>query len=561
MQRQTNYIKYLLLFSLFLCFNHSLIAQEWKLEKMNAKINTPDYDEIAPVNSLNGKTLCFTRVGYPVYDKTLMDTGEDLNKKLNSRKYKKRLAQIFSQIAERKIDDPIKSSFNQDIWIAYSNSGEFNIVQHPIYPLNNALPNSACAVSPDGNEMIVINQFDIDGGMREGFSTVQKYGNNWSFPKPMLIEGYKNIGTDVGLTMNNQGNVLILTMSGEDTHGENDLYVSFQTHMGSWSKPKNLGSVINSAKRETTPFLTVDNRTLYFSSNRPGGMGGNDIYYCTRLDNSWDNWSTPKLMEAPVNSTSDDAQPFFNTINGYLYFASKRDGTSDIFRVRIAKPVKETVTVSGMVYNPKTETPIPNVKIKRSITNANQYTEVAVSEDGTFEIELPKGVAYDIIAEKPGHIAERKTIEFKKEYLYFKDYKFDLVLRPIEAGTKINVKAIYFEQSKANILEQSFPAIDDLAAYLKKNKSFYVRIEGHTDNQGDEEALQKLSEARAEAIKEYLVYKRRIKPVRLETAGFGGSQPVTDNSTDELRAENRRVEVTIMVISKIIERPDPNASK
>ncbi len=537
--------------------SHFTNAQKlYQLEKLNGKINT-EYDEITPVLSRDGRTLCFTRVGSPIFERTLMDGGLDISKTLSPSAYKERLADIYTEIAGYPIiRNPEGSEFNQDIWIARSYGEEFSIINHPPFPLNNALPNSVCAMPPEEKSVIVINQFEPDGGMRKGFSFSNKIGqHHWSEPTPILIEGYDNIGTDVGLTMSNDGNILILTMDSKEGKGSNDLYVSFRTHGVSFSKPQNIGKDINTKFRETTPFLTVDNQTLYFSSNRKKGMGGNDIYMSKRLDNTWKNWSKPELLPAPINSEADDSQPYFNVYNGYLYFSSTRDGSSDIFRVRTVKPVKETVTVIGRVFNPKNEEAIENTIIKRSRENSPYTEEIYVSEDGTFEIELPKGFVYDLIAEKDDHIGEKRSIEFNANYLYFKDYRLDLPLSPIEAGTRLNLKPIYFERSKAVILEKSYPAIDELAAYLKEHKRYYVIIEGHTDNQGKEEELLALSKARAEAIKEYLVYKKFVKPVRLEAVGFGGSQPVNDNSTEELRAQNRRVEAVILTVSTIIQRP------
>lgn len=555
------YIKHTtILYCLLLSLN--LSAQLYELEKLGTNINTDTYDEITPVVSKDGKTLCFTRMGYPIFDRTLMESKQDRSKDLSKRKYHKYLAKVYSDIAGYTIYDPEDSKFNQDIWIAKSYGKEFNLVIHPTYPLNNALPNSICAITPDGNSVIVINHFLPDGGMRKGFSISHQLPNDkWSFPQPIYIEDYENIDTDVGLTLSNDGNILILTMVGADSHGGNDLYVSFRTGKYSWSSPLNMGSVINTPNRETTPFLTVDNQTLYFATDRAGGQGGSDIFYTKRLDNTWKNWSEPKPMDAPINSEADDSQPFYNTLDGYLYFTSKRHGSSDIFRVRIEKPVKETVTIVGRVYNPKTDETIPKAMIKHTDQGVEYYEDLVIAEDGTYSFEIPKGVTYDLIAEKYEHVGEKKTIEFKKNYLYFRDYEVNLILRPIEVGSKINLKAIYFEQSTANILEKSYPALDELAAYLKEHKSFYVRIEGHTDNQGSEADLKKLSQQRAEAIKEYLVYEKFIKPVRLDAIGLGGEQAVNDNSTEELRAQNRRVEVTIMTISRIIERPKSDTSK
>lgn len=538
------------------CLTTSIFAQKlFELEKLNSNINSDNYDEIAPVLSRDGRTLFFTRVGYPNFNPTLMDGRIDLHQTMGEAAYEKKLQDIYSEIAGTEVYYPKLSQFNQDVWIARSYGGDLNNVTHPSYPLNNALPNSVCAIPPDEKSVVLINQFDLDGGMRKGFSISHRDGDGWTFPQPLYIEDYENIGTDVGLTMSYNGQILILTMNSKDGKGDNDLYVCFRIGPYSFSAPQNIGKNINTKFRETTPFLTVDNQTLYFSSNRKGGLGGNDIYYSKRLDNTWKNWSKPRPLPEPINSRADDSQPFYNVLNGYLYFSSKRDGSSDIFRVRTAKPVKETVTIIGRVYNPKTDETIPNAKIMLAKEDSNLFRKVAFAEDGTYQMELQKGAVFDFIAEKDDHIGEKRSIEFNAKYLYFKDYRVDLPLSPIEAGTKLNLKPIFFAQSKPIILEKSYAALDELAAYLKEHPLYYVIIEGHTDNQGKEKDLMQLSKDRAEAIKEYLVYQKFIKPVRLETAGYGATKPMTDNSTEALRAKNRRVEAVILTVSHIIERP------
>ena len=535
-----------------LCCNIAHAQSDLLVEKLGQNINSDNYDEITPVLNRDGKVMTFTRSGYPTYDKTLIDDKVDLSKTLSRRAYQKRLKNIYSTIAGYEIKNPEKSSFNQDIWIAYARGENFEEVSHPGYPLNNALPNSVCAITPDDQAMVVINQFNPDGGMGKGYSMVYKEQNSWSFPYPMFISNYNNEGTDVGLTMSTDGNVIIMTLQKNDGSGNNDLYVSMRTGDFSWSEPVNLGPNINSQYRETTPFLTIDKSTLYFSSNRPGGYGGNDIYFAKRINSSWTDWTKPQPLESPVNSEADDSQPFFDINSGFLYLSSKRDGTSDIFRVRLEKPLKETVTVKGKVMNPKNEEPIKDVKILRAYSNSENYVEVQVSQDGFYSLELSKGTTYDIKAVKPGHISKKSSISFNKDYVYLKDYTLDLSLEPMEKGTKINLKPIYFKQSKPVILQESFGALDELAIFLKKNKNMYITIEGHTDNQGKEEDLLKLSKERAEAIKDYLVYKKRIKPVRLTTEGYGSERPVNDNSDEAQRAINRRVEVYIDEVASML---------
>jgi outer membrane protein OmpA-like peptidoglycan-associated protein len=273
-----------------------------------------------------------------------------------------------------------------------------------------------------------------------------------------------------------------------------------------------------------------------------------DLFIIDCLDDDWSKWSRPRRFIQPINSTSDDSQPFFNSATGYLYFSSKRDGSSDIFRVKIAPPNPAGVVVKGHIYNSNTNRPISGKVLSGPADQV--YRNVYVSDDGSFRFVVPKGEEFLLKAFKPGYSGVEEKVKFKKSYIYFKEYEVDLYLDPLEIGSKIELDPIYFVQSKPTVLSTSYPTLNILAAYLKENQNISIRIHGHTDNQGEEALLQKLSEERADAIKEYLVYKMRIAPLRIETIGYGSTKPVNDNSTDELRKQNRRVEFEIIKIYK-----------
>ena len=524
-------------------------GQELKIEKLGNDINTNGYDEISPVLSRDGKTLYFTRVGSPEFNRTLMEEGKDLSVELNDLSYQAHLKSVYTRIAERYIKNPQESGFNQDIWIAHSQDAiTFDHVSHPGYPLNNALPNSVCSLTPNGNEVVVINQFNAEkGGMKKGFSISRKIEEDkWTFPQSINIKNYYNSDSDVSMALSLDGQIMILSMDRSDSRGKSDLYISFKIGPNDWSSPKNLGS-INSYNRETTPFLSADNKRLFFSSDRRGTGGGNDLFYVDRIDNSWENWGGVQRLSDPINSSFDDSQPIFNSASGYLYFTSKRDGSSDIFRVKLAPPNPVTVKLKGRVLNSKTLTKVPNSEILSGFNEPNS-NNIYFSTDGTYKMTVPKGGDFKLIAQKQGYVGQMESVHFKKSYVYHKEYKVDLLLDPVEPGSKINLDNIYFVRSKPEIKEESFPAIDELAEFLKENQHISITIEGHTDNQGDNEILKQLSEQRAEAIKEYLVYKKRIRPLRINTIGYGAEKPVNDNSTEELRQMNRRVEFRISKI-------------
>lgn len=527
-----------------LFFLQSATAQKFKIEKLGGNINTQKYDEISPVVSIDGKTMYFTRVGYPTYRKTLIEDGVDLSQTMESYKFSAYLRKIFSSIARSHVSDVDRSSFNQDIWIARKGKKHFDTVEHPEYPLNNALPNSVCSLTPAENEAIVLNQFEKEGGMKKGFSLVRRSeSGEWSFPMPMVINNYHNSGPDVSMTMSHDGSTIILAMQREDSYGYTDLYISHNLGNDVWSQPKNMGPLVNSGYRESTPYLSPDNNTLFFSSNRHGTIGGNDIFIMKRLNESWDTWAAPQRFIAPINSRSDDSQPYFDMASGCLYFTSKRDGSSDIFKVKLGPPTPVGVTITGKIINSKTGEPM-SAEILSGIYNT-RFKNTYVSSDGTFKMTIPKGVDFRIVAKAPGYEGKEIKINYNKNHIFFKEYVHDLELTPIEAGNLVKIDPIYFQQSRAEVLKKSYPAMDKLAKYLKDNPSIYVEIGGHTDNQGDRDALLKLSQERADAIKDYLVYKKKIKPVRIETVGYGPDQPVSDNKTADTRSLNRRVEVKI----------------
>jgi len=537
----------------------SIAQKKYEVEKLNTALNSDGYDEITPVASLDGNTLYFTRVGYPDFVKSLVEDGVEMSIKLGETAFKSYLANIYTRMGQSRVNDPSRSEFNQDIWIAQSLNGTFDQITHPGPPLNNAMPNSVSSVTPSSNELVVINKFEEDGGMKKGFSIVRDLGNgDWTFPEPIGIENYYNTGSDVNMTMSSDGRTMILSLENYDSRGKNDLYISFKQGSSSWSQPKNLGNIINSAARETTPYLSEDNKTLFFSSSRRSSATGNDIFMCRRDGDGWDKWTQPQRLIEPINSDQDDSQPFFNSATGYLYFASRRDGTSDIFRVKIAPAVPRFVTVTGRIVDPNTNKKV-DARILSGAKNDTSYRNVYVADDGTFRLSVPKGMDFTIMAEKPGYIGKEKVLNYRKDYVYFKEKIIDLELVKIKEGVKLDLPPVYFEQSTATVKSNSFLALDELADFMRQHYNVRIRIEGHTDNQGDPDALLKLSEDRAKAIKNYLVGTKRISPLRIATIGFGASKPYSYNDSETDRAKNRRVEVIISQVHEI--EPDLQADK
>lgn len=525
-----------------------LCAQQqepWVVEKLPPFINSA-YDEIVPVPTRDGRTLFFTRVGYPEYDHTLIFDTINYAKKLKPDQYDAMLKRLYGELGQTLLTDPWRSAFNQDVWMSVADSGSvFVSTTHPGYPLNNALTNSLVATTPEPNTYYVVNQFKPEGDMKRGFSYLRRLADStWTFPLPVEIKDYYTITSDVSLTMSFDGKVLILAAARFDSR-DLDLYICFREGEHKWSSPKNLGTVINSARRELTPYLSEDNNTLYFSSNRTSSSGGLDLYMTRRINGDWFQWTPPIQLIAPINSPSDESQPYFNMTSGYLYFTSKRDGNSDIFRVRIAPPQPTEVVIKGRVLNSQARQLLPCVV---HYGTPGSTGNIVPAPDGTFTMRIPKGVKMELTPRLAGFTGRKDSMYFRQDYYYFKDYyTVDLYLDPLQVDSKIELPTLLFQQSTANILPESLPELDQLADLLNTTPGIEVRIEGHTDNVGKVGDLQQLSEERALAVRQYLIDKGIIAN-RIQAIGRGAADPVNDNSTDELRKLNRRV---VVVVTKI----------
>ena len=150
-----------------------------------------------------------------------------------------------------------------------------------LLPINDVLPNSICANFGKNNAFLVINQFHPFGGIEKGFSITEKTGQDFTFPQPIKIKNFTKTSSEINITASLDSTILILAMA----QGDNmDLFVSFRIQDDLYSEPINMGSDINTPYRESTPMLTHDTKKLYFTSDRPDGFGGKDIYYSERLD-------------------------------------------------------------------------------------------------------------------------------------------------------------------------------------------------------------------------------------------------------------------------------------
>jgi outer membrane protein OmpA-like peptidoglycan-associated protein len=352
--------------------------------------------------------------------------------------------------------------------------------------------------------------------------------------------------------MAHDGQTLLLYMTPEEGSALNDLFVCFLRSDGTWTEPKNLGKQINFPETdEMTPYMAADGVTLYYSSNRPGGLGDNDIWKARRLDNSWTKWSAPENLGAPINTAKWDA--FFTMDAGgefaYLTTSEEGYGASDIVRVRLMEEKKPdpVVMVTGNVYNKKTGEPLSASLLYETLPDGVQVGNALSSPfDGAFKIVLPFNRNYSIRA-TANHffsISENLNLDSMIQAGYTEIHK-DLYLVPIEIGQTVRLNNVFFDFDKWDLRKESFVELDRVVKLLAENPAIEIELAAHTDSKGSDDYNYKLSDNRARSVMNYLISKG-IAASRLRSQGYGETKPLASNETDDGRQLNRRVEFTIL---------------
>jgi len=338
---------------------------------------------------------------------------------------------------------------------------------------------------------------------------------------------------------------------GMDGEGGEDLWLVRISPNGRWDSVFRMDRV-NSQYDETYPFIAADGRTLYFTSNRPcptcvaGTSGAQDLY---RTEWTGTGWSTPTPLGPPFNSSADDYGFSIGPDGKTAYFVSNRDGKSRLYQVSFrpedtAIAPKPVVILQGHVTDATTHKPLAaEIFVDDLTANKTAFSVYSDSVSGDYALAAERGHRFGIQAIATGHLpnSERFTVPADEP---FDQTKLDLALEPIALGASMEFKNVYFDFDKADLLPESKLELDRVALFLRKSTNITLEIGGHTDDVGSIAANQKLSEERANAVRDYLTG-RGVMSARLKAVGYGKSKPLVKGTSEMARAQNRRVEMTI----------------
>jgi outer membrane protein OmpA-like peptidoglycan-associated protein/tetratricopeptide (TPR) repeat protein len=330
-------------------------------------------------------------------------------------------------------------------------------------------------------------------------------------------------------------------------YGGSDLYVSHLLSNGLWSAPENLGPQINSAGDEQTPFMHADNQTLFFTSNGLRGYGGSDLFYARKGPKG--DWSIPENLGFPINTIYDEGALFIAADAKTAYYASDRSdsrGGQDIYSFELPDNVRpdKTLWVKGQVFDIKTKKGLPSAVELIDISTKQLISKVQTDEKGNYLITLPVGKDYAFNVNRKGYLFYSDNF-FLSQRSPDSTYEKNIPLQPIETNASVVLKNIFFDVNKFDLKPESEAELDKLVQLMNDNPAIKIQIGGHTDNVGKPADNLVLSNNRAKSVVSYLVSKN-IAAQRLVAKGFGETQPIADNKTEEGRASNRRTEMKVI---------------
>jgi len=436
-------------------------------------------------------------------------------------------------------DRGLERTFNEDLFYTMKVDSFWQAAE-PFKTINTRYNEGSACLSHDGKHLYFARCNSPDSyGNCDIFSAELKPDSTWGNVRN-LGRNINGVAWDSHPSLSHSGDTLFFASDRIGGFGMSDIYYSVKDKDGNWQKAQNIGPIINTRGHEVSPFFHHRFNVLYFSSNgQPLNFGDFDIYKAYRMQNAW---AEPKNIGPLVNGPGSEYYFTIDSQSSTLYYArSQEDNMANLdlhsFPVPMEAQPEAVVTLKGSLINSETKKPFKGIV---SVIDLDKGVEVApkfIRPDGSFDFKLINKRNYLLIIQGDDF--------FRIEEIFFMDGDMEINKETEPIESKIAFKSLEFENGKADILPAMHQDLNKLANFMIDHPRFKLNISGHTDSQGKEESNLRLSQARADAIKAYLVYEFKIESSRIDAHGYGSSKPIVDEDTDDNRKLNRRVEFNI----------------
>lgn len=451
------------------------------------------------------------------------------------------------------------SGFQEDLFLSKYVKGEWTTAQ-VVRELSSQGNEGAPSISADGNYMFITMSQEMGGtymgGQAQGYGScdifyTQKVNGRWT--KPVNLGPRINSAQwESQPSFSSDGKTLYFVRGNPLRNGtvkSIDIYYSVVEADGKFSQAMKLPENINSKDEEESVFIHPDNQTLYFSSRGHVGMGGADIFMSRRKADG--TWGDPINLGYPINSADDENSLLVAPSGNIAYFASNREGGFgglDLYQFEMPEELKPQVItyVKGTIYNAITRQPLEASFELIDLESQQSIARSFSQKNGEFLTTLTAGKNYVVNVSREGYLFYSDNFFLKESTTDFKKpFQLDIPMQPIDTGSVVELKNIFFDVNKWDLKPESKAELDKLVSFLTKNANLKIELGGHTDNSGDPKANQILSENRAKSVMLYLVETGKIAASRLSYKGYGETKPILPNDSPANKARNRRTEFKV----------------
>lgn len=425
----------------------------------------------------------------------------------------------------------------------------------PLEGVNTPDNEGAQSISSDGTWLVFTACNRRDDGSQGSCDLYWSQLKNKVWTKPVPFSAAINSSEwDSQPTISADSKTIMFSSRRPGGKGKEDIWVTMRQTGGKWSKPQNMGPGINTGGVEQTPFLHPDGQTLYFASDSLPGMGGLDLFVVRRTSDS--TWGAPRNLGYPINTKANEVALTVSLDGRTAYYATNRPGGKgglDIYSFELpdyARPQPVTY-VRAHVHDAVTTQPLVAKIEFTDLSAGRSFLSATTKADGSFLVCLPAGKSYGLNVNKEKYLFHSENFNLTGTATLEKPFLLEIDLQPITldsnghvAGKPIVLRNVFFETGSAALRPESTAELDRLLDLLVSNASLRIQINGHTDNVGTDASNQQLSEARAKAVYDYLCTKG-LAAERLKYKGYGEVQPLESNDTAEGRTSNRRTEFIV----------------
>jgi len=413
------------------------------------------------------------------------------------------------------------------------------------------------AIAPDGNSMVFAKGND---GKAKGYSEVNLFftrfrNGRWIEPFPLSINDASS--WDSTPAYSPDGTSLYFSSTRPGGYGGADLYVAKINRRGRWVDVRNLGPEVNTAGDEVFPYVSEDG-SLYFSSDGHPGLGKLDMFKAVRESGH----ITVENLGKPMNSPADDFGLFqFDLTRGF--FTSNRkggEGDDDIYTFVNDDPDLKVVNyflagVTVTTDDAGNEITLPTTKVRLAADNGDILDEAFTGADGKFNFRVYPEEHYNIIGEKTDYFTTRKEFttigksvdkRTLTETVTNITFETRIMMDPIVLEKPIVLNNIYYDLDKSEIRADAKPVLDSLVLIMNDNPEIYIELGSHTDSRAPDDYNMGLSQRRARSAVNYIIDKG-IRSERIVAKGYGETQLLIKNAqTEEQHQINRRTEFKVL---------------